>query len=139
MSRRASKFSKRRDELLPVLDNDVLRFLRGAIGSFWALEQLLVLHRDSMRGWTVDTMAHELRGSSTICNGVFVRFAKAGLVEEANGEFFYHPHTKELAEIVNRLATSYATYPVAVARAIQTALDQELQSFANAFRLDKKE
>ncbi len=122
-----------------MLDDDVLRFLRTAIGSLWALEQLLLMQRDSERGWTVDAMVRELRSSPVIVTRILAQFGRVGLVQEINGTFRYQPRSADTAALVTRVAADYATYPVAVTRALLVASDQEIQSFANAFRVDKKE
>jgi DNA-binding IclR family transcriptional regulator len=121
-----------------VLDEDILRFLRGAISSLWALEQLLLLHRDAARGWTIDAMTRELRSSKPIVARIMAQFVKLGLVHETEGFFRYHPRTAELDALVSRLAADYARFPVAVTQAIVAAADREIQTFANAFRLDNK-
>lgn len=120
-----------------MLEEDVLKFLRIAVGSLWALEQLLLLQRDPDRRWTVDAMVRELRSSKAIVSRIVTQFGRAGLVQEANGEFHYQPRTPEIADLVTRVASAYALYPVAVTRALMVASDHDIQSFANAFRVDK--
>jgi hypothetical protein len=137
-SLREDRSEKRRGGYL-VLDEDVLRFLRTAVGSLWALEQLLLLQREPERKWTVDGMVRELRSSKAIVSRSLTQFSRAGLVQEINGEFVYRPRTPEIADLVTRVASGYAMYPVAVTRALLVASDHEIQSFADAFRVDKPE
>jgi hypothetical protein len=122
-----------------VLSEDVLRFIRTAIRSVWALELLLLLRRDPARAWSVEALIRELRGSAGIVAGAMTELVAAGLVAAADDAFRYQPQSAELDALVGATAAAYAEYPVAVTQAIFTAPSDKIRLFADAFRLKKPE
>jgi hypothetical protein len=122
-----------------VLPEDVINFIRSSIGSIWALEQLLLLHRDPNRVWSVDELTRELRSSLGIVSGVLMQFERLGFVEQAaEGRYRYHAATAELEAQVERLVSHYAQFPLAVMQAILLTPNHKIQLFADAFRLKKE-
>jgi hypothetical protein len=121
-----------------VLSDEVLRFLRTSIGSVWALELLMLLHRDPARAWSVEGLIRELRGSAGIVAGVVVQLQGAGLVEESSGAYRYRPATPELDATVAAVTASYAEFPIAVTQAILSTPSHKIQLFADAFRIKKE-
>ena len=49
-----------------IQEEAILSFLRSSIKSAWALELLLLLHRDRERLWSVQELVRELRGSTAL-------------------------------------------------------------------------
>jgi hypothetical protein len=120
-----------------VLAEDVLRFLRSSIDSLWALDVLLLLRREPSRRRSVEELTAELRASRGIVINALVQLGRAGLIEEAEGLYRYHPLDAEGDALIERVAASYANFPVAVTRAVLTAPSHKIQLFADAFRLKK--
>lgn len=121
-----------------VLPEDVVNFIRSSIGSIWALEQLLLMHRDPDRAWSVDELTRELRSSLGIVTGVLMQFERLGLVAQAEGGYRYRVATPELEAQVERLVSHYAQFPLAVMQTILLAPNHKIQLFADAFRLKKE-
>jgi hypothetical protein len=63
-----------------VIPEAVAAWLRGAIGSLWALETLLVLQRDSGRAWTEAELIRETRSSAVAVMGALARLRAAQVV-----------------------------------------------------------
>jgi hypothetical protein len=120
-----------------LLPDDVFGFLRTSIASLWALEQLLLLHRDRARGWSFEELTRELRSSGGVVASVLIQLHGAGLVAETDGLYRYSPASAELDALVQRLAMTYARFPVAVTQAIMAGPNEKIQLFADAFRLKK--
>ena len=119
-------------------EDDILAFVRGAIGSAWALELLLLLQREPGRGWTADALVRELRGSLPLVTDSLERLTAAGLVaQNESGEHLYRPQSHERAELVSALAGLYASKPIAVLRAIFATPSDKIRSFADAFLFKK--
>lgn len=121
-----------------MLPDDVVNFIRGAIGSIWALEHLLLMHRDQARCWSVEDLTRELRSSLGIVGSVLLQFERVGLVEQTDGRYRYHAATRELDAQVERLVAHYAQFPVAVMQTILTSPNHKIQLFADAFRIKKE-
>lgn len=122
-----------------MLSDDVLDFLRNAIGSIWALEQLLLMHQDATRSWSVEDLTRELRSNTAIVTSILLQFATVRLVREIDSRYVYGPSSNELNQLVARVADSYARFPFAVKQAILTTPNRQIQLFADAFRIKKKE
>lgn len=119
-------------------EDDILLFVRSALPSAWALETLLLLHRDPAVSWSRDALVRELRGSHALVAQSLAMLADAGLVAAVDGDSYaYRPRSRELAERVGALAELYAQKPIAVLRTIFTAPGDKLRSFANAFVFKK--
>lgn len=122
-----------------MLPEDVVNFIRSSIGSIWALEQLLLMHRNPDRAWSVDELTRELRSSLGIVSGVLMQFERLGLVEQvAEGRYRYRAATTELDAQVERLVSHYAQFPLAVMQTILLAPNHKIQLFADAFRIKKE-
>ena len=117
------------------MDEDVTDFIRGAVGSVWALELLLFVRGRSERAWTAAELARELRSNERLAGGALETFEAAGLAARDGGGYLYAPASPGLDAIVGRLADAYRERPVAVVNAIVSAKTDSIQSFADAFRL----
>jgi hypothetical protein len=118
------------------MDQELLRFIQAAIKSVWALELLLLLRRDtSGKGWSAERLTDETRSSRLVVDGVLATFKAAGLVAEiAEGAYRYGaPYA--LDRLVGMLESEYAARPSVVIRAILSAPNDKVQTFAEAFRL----
>jgi hypothetical protein len=121
------------------MDEELLQFVRAAIKSVWALELLLLLRRDtSTASWTVERLTQETRSSRFIVADVMMTFKAAGLVAEvAEGAYRYGP-PYALDRLVGMLANEYAARPSVVIKAILSAPNDKIRTFADAFRLRKE-
>ena len=116
-------------------DDQVFAFARNTIRSVWALELLLLLHRDPARDWSSDELVRELRSSDGVILPGLETLKSAGLVDErAKGRFGFAAANRELDAMTNELAKVYATSPIALAKAIMRAPNEKLSIFSNAFK-----
>jgi hypothetical protein len=115
---------------------EVMELARDAFGSVWALELLIILHRNPARAWLSQELINELRSSSVIVGESVARLGSSGLVSVApDGAVSYAPANENLGAIVHMLIEEYRARPAAVRRLIVQGSDDKLRSFANAFRL----
>jgi hypothetical protein len=120
------------------MDEQLLQFIRATVKSVWALELLLVLRRDkSNSGWTVDRLTEELRSSRFVVSDVLSTFKSSGLVTEAAEGRCRYCAPYAIDRLVGMLESEYATRPAAVVKAILSAPNDKIQTFADAFRLRK--
>ena len=119
---------------------EVRAFIASFVRSLWALELLLLLHRHPGRLWSIDALTAELRASTSVVADLVGAFARAGLLDrDGDGAIVYRPSTEDLRGIVDAIAAAYATTPLAVSREIFAASDDRIRSFADAFRVKKKD
>lgn len=121
-----------------MIAEEVLQFIRSSIKSVWALELLLFLRRNRGQPWTVDRLTDELRSSRFVITQVMATFKSAGLVlEEEEGVFRYGSGASDLDRLVGLLEIEYAQRPTAVVKAILSAPNDKIQTFADAFNMRK--
>lgn len=120
------------------IDDEVLTLIRRSIRSIWTLELLLLLRRDRAREWRESDLVRELRGSTATVRNSLAELGAAGLTGVRPDGTVYVPCGGALDEVAGRLALAYEQTPAAVIKAIVTAPDDRIQTFADAFRLFKK-
>jgi hypothetical protein len=121
-----------------MLPSNVDRFLRGSLRSVWELELLLLLRRQRTRLWTGDELVRDLRASILIVSDALDTLQKAGLVSKnLNDQYQYWPIAPELDQLVEDVASAYASSPVAVTQAILSAPSSSVRIFADAFKIKK--
>jgi hypothetical protein len=121
-----------------MLPSNVDRFLRGSLRSVWELELLLLLRRQRTRLWTCDELVRDLRASILIVSDALDTLQKAGLVSKnLNDQYQYWPIAPELDQLVEDVASAYASSPVAVTQAILSAPSSSVRIFADAFKIKK--
>jgi DNA-binding IclR family transcriptional regulator len=121
-----------------VIPEHVLQFVRRSIKSVWTLDLLILMRRSGGRAWTLDELAHELRGNRSLVQDVLVALVRAGLLTaEADGSYRYGPRDAELEGLASELERHYAERPLALIREIVSAPNEKIQSFADAFRIKK--
>lgn len=121
-----------------MLSAEVIEFLRNSVKSVWALEALLFLRRRAERAWTVDGLVTELRSSQTVIADLVSSFVTSGLVrDEGDASYRYGPASSTLDHAVEQVEKAYAERPMAVTKAILSAPNDKIQTFADAFRLRK--
>ncbi len=96
------------------------------------------MRRSPERAWTPREIDRELRSSELVVAGALARLIAAGLViEESEGRFCYRPARPDLSDLVDTLARFHAEFPFAVVQAILAAPNQQIRTFADAFRIKK--
>jgi uncharacterized protein YhaN len=96
------------------------------------------MRRSPERSWNARELDRELRSSALIVSGALAKLIAAGLVvEEQDGIYRYQPARPMLGELIDKLAQTYAEFPVAVTQAILSAPNQQIRTFAEAFRFKK--
>lgn len=121
-----------------MLSPEVAEFLRSSVKSVWALEALLFLRRRAERAWTMDALVGELRSSHMVVAELLTCFVTVGLVrDEGEAGYRYAPANAVLDHAVAQVEKAYAERPMAVTKAILSAPNDKIQSFADAFRLRK--
>ncbi|MBM3546227.1 MAG: hypothetical protein FJX54_04700 [Alphaproteobacteria bacterium] len=109
-----------------------------SLRSLWAVELLLVLHRDPGRRWGIDDLVVELRSSRSLVDGLLSRLHEIGLVErQADASYSYRSASPELDMLVGELVRLHAERPLAIAQEIHGGADQKLRAFSDAFKLKK--
>jgi hypothetical protein len=123
----------------PMIAEEALQFIRASIKSVWALELLLFLRRNRAQAWTVDGLTDELRSSRFVVAQVTETFEAAGLIsKEGEGAFRYRPANSEIDRIIGLVEIEYGQRPTAVVKAILSAPNDKIQTFADAFKLLKE-
>ncbi len=121
-----------------MLEQDVRDLIASSMPSIWTLEVLLLMHRAPERAWDAADLNRDLRGSALIVANALGVLTAAGLVlEVAPGFYRYNPVRPELARTIERLVCAYAKTPFAVVQAILAAPNNQIRTFADAFRLKK--
>lgn len=118
-----------------VNDDEVLNFVRTGIGSIWALEVLLLLHRTEDRAWQEAELVAPLRANARVVAESLAALCAKGLaaVDDA-GLYRYLPASAALREVVDGLADLYGRKPMAVTNAILSSRNDKIRTFADAFR-----
>jgi hypothetical protein len=120
------------------MDRELVDLLRGSIRSVWNLELLLFMARNAQRGWRADDLVRELRASDFIVSEGLQTLQTAGLASPAGeGTHRYLPASGDLDRLVQQLERQYRERPQSVTRAIFSAPNDKLQTFADAFRLKR--
>ena len=120
------------------LDRRVQDLLHTVIDSVWCLELLLLLRRHSPSSYSPGDLVTELRSSRVIVDSSLERLERGGLVaRDGDGNASYAPANDDLHHLVQQLEDEYRLRPDFVRRAIVSAPDSKLKSFADAFVLRK--
>lgn len=119
-----------------MFSEELLRFIRESVTSVWALEALLILRRDAGRAWSVDELTREMRGSPQLVAEILKGFAQRGLAKQTGSRIYrYRPTPPELDTLAEELAQAYQERPISVMKAIASAPNDKIQTFADAFKL----
>jgi DNA-binding IclR family transcriptional regulator len=116
-------------------EDAVLAFVRDTIRSVWSLELLLLLQRDVARSWQIPELVAALHANTQVVTESLAALGSAGLVRMSEqGLYHYGPTTSRLADNVAELVALYGRKPVTVVRAILSAPNTKIRTFADAFR-----
>jgi hypothetical protein len=120
-----------------MLAPNVDRFLRNSLRSVWELELLLLIRKQPTRLWAADELIYDLRASAPIIGDALDALQKVGLVSKnANEQFQYWPVSPELGQLVEDLASTYATPPITARRRDLAALSLPPLSLDRRVRMD---
>ena len=109
-----------------------------ALRSLWAIELLLLLHRDAGNRWHAADLVNELRSSESLVEDLLARLLEMGFVaRDAEGRYGYAAAAPARDALVAELARLHAERPLAIAQAIHGGTDKKLRAFSDAFRLEK--
>jgi predicted ArsR family transcriptional regulator len=120
----------------------VRNFLVQRIDSVVQLELLLLLYGNTNRCWSADEVAKELRIESTASQEQLDRLRSHGLAELSPmnpSQYCYNTSQTSHDAEVRYLAREYAVRRVSVISLIYSKPTDTLRSFADAFRLFRKE
>lgn len=122
----------------PELSADLRRFILTSVPSVPYLEAVLLLRAEADKEWDASHLARRLyvpeRTGAELLE--LLRSSGVGIPVGASG-LRYAPGP-ELADLLDRLAQSYATNLVAVTDLIHSRIDRRAQQFADAFRFRKE-
>jgi hypothetical protein len=102
------------------------------------LEVLLLLRAAADKRWTAPEVARALVIQPEAAGGWLEDLAQRGLASESQQGYQFAPANPELDEVVDALAASYANYRVAVIGLIFARPSERITSFADAFRIRKR-
>lgn len=122
---------------------DVRRFIADSIDSVEQLEVLLLLRRSSDRAWSTDEVSRAVYTHPNAAARRLAALLGLGLLT-ANGEgperrYRYAPADPAKSETVDRLAMLYQERRVAVITLIYSKPLDQVQAFADAFRLRRED
>jgi hypothetical protein len=118
------------------MKRDVAELAQYAFGSVWALELLVLLHREPHRIWERSQLVDELRSSEVVVDVSIAKLSASGLVNvDAAGAVKYGPASANLDTLVSALIVLYFSKPAAVRRLIVQGSAEKLRTFADAFKL----
>jgi hypothetical protein len=124
------------------LPNHIHQFLKANIQSIAQLELLLLLYRDRHNAWTVADAAKNQYTAVNMTQAALESLRASGLVAVVEGEvprYQYAPASANLDQLVGELGQFYIDRRVSIVNAIYCRPLDTLQSFADAFRIRKKE
>ena len=117
------------------MNSDLVEMVEYSFGSIWALELLLLLHRNPDRAWRPDDLVRELRSSDVVVAESIDRLVASGLVLVDGNVVRYSPFSPEQDVLVRQLDEEYRTKPAAIRRLIVQGPAEKLKSFSDAFKL----
>ena len=116
-------------------EDDVLDFVRNAIGSVWALELLLLLHRSPNQAWNDADLIASLRATTrVVAEGLATLCSKGVVMVDEAGRSATVRHRRPWARRSTLWPHCYARKPMAVTNAILSSRNDKIRTFADAFR-----
>lgn len=124
------------------LSDRVTRFIGEHIDSVEQLEVLLLLRRAAGQEWTADDVARELRIAAASAGGRLEDLERRGILARSDGKagaFRYSPQKGEVDDSVGDLAAAYAERRVTVINLIFSRPNERIRTFADAFRVWRRD
>jgi hypothetical protein len=119
---------------------DVQRFILENINSVEQLEVLLLLRNNPDKDWTAEAVGHALYTSEAAAVMRLTDLVARGFFSLAETEtlYRYSPKPAERGRLVDAVAEAYKERRVAVITLIYSKPNDQVQAFADAFRLRKE-
>lgn len=120
---------------VPVIADDIRRFILTSVPSVPYLEALLLLRGDAAHDWDAMRMARALYVSEATAASLLTALQAGAFVttSAADSAFRYRPATPELDRMIEQLAAVYASHLVDVTNLIHARSSRKAQRFADAF------
>ncbi|HET8995856.1 MAG TPA: hypothetical protein VFN42_04250 [Acetobacteraceae bacterium] len=119
-------------------EDEILAFVRSAIGSVWTIELLVLLRQDPDRTWQARSLVTDLRASPRVVGDSLSALEAAGLVSADEGGLYrYQPVSRLIDDTARELVDLYARKPMTVVNTILSSPTNKIQTFADAFRFRK--
>jgi hypothetical protein len=119
---------------------DVAQLIASHIDSVEKLEILLLLRGERERTWMSDEVSRELRRNPSTVSRALGQLASRQLLAGSSADGFqFAPPDRELEQQVDRLAETYATRRVSVIQLIVANPMDSVTTFADAFRLRRRD
>jgi hypothetical protein len=121
----------------PVLEPELIAFIRNSVQSIWSLEVLLLLRRRTAEALKPAEIVAALRSSPGLISKCLHQLVQAGLVslDDEAGTARFSPATPDLARLCEALEIASHDRPIAVRDAITWSPNDKLRNFSDAFRL----
>jgi predicted transcriptional regulator len=118
------------------ISEGVKRFIREQIQTVPKLEVLLLLHREQLRRFTLAEVANELGFENDTTREQLTSLEAIGLIQTNSdkSKYQYHPASKSLKSIVDRLAIAYPKQRVPILSAILAEEPNKVRRFVEAFK-----
>ena len=112
------------------------KFIERHIRSMSGLEALLYMREHANSEYTAENLANSLRGNIDWISDLMNFYKTHGLIAEVStGVYRYRPENASEEAIMVELARVFRQRPSTLLSAILAAPSQNIQSFADAFRL----
>lgn len=118
-------------------EEDTAQFVSACIPTVWALETLLLLKRIAPGAKDLGQIVSHLRSSESAISQGLSRLEQVDLITQRDGEFRYMPASELLARLSDEIERLYTAKPLWLMNMILKAKNENLQVFANSFRLKK--
>jgi hypothetical protein len=117
--------------------DDVHKFIIDHVNSVEQLETLLLLRGDASRVWTAEEVSQALYTPLAAATMRLSDLQARGLLVSEGDAWRYQAASAELDRLVGELAQIYRDRRVTVITLIYSKPHQQVQAFANAFKLRK--
>jgi hypothetical protein len=121
---------------------EIEQFIAQHIESLAQLELLLLLRRESSRGWTCPELSKQLYITPDVCMAIVADLERRGFLlrDAANNDlYWYRSAGTATDQLIDQLADLYQQRRVAVITQIYSRPVKNVQTFADAFRLRREE
>jgi hypothetical protein len=116
-------------------DEEIAKFVSASIPSVWALESLLVLKGAAPEVRSKQELVSQLRSSDLAITQGLARLEQAGLIVHDRDSYAYQPASAVIAALADEIERVYGLKPVWLMQIILSAKSDNLQVFADSFRL----
>lgn len=124
------------------ISDEVRTLLTQQLDSVVQLELLLLMHSRPAQSWSAEDVARDLRIEPNSAAKQLAQLRDRGFLrqdEQDAGRFRYAPASPRVDAVVNELASTYQSRRVTVISLLYSRPTDTLRSFADAFRIFRKE